>query len=55
MSVHVHRTKEVTESEGREGANGVGGGIKVGGGNGDANVSGGGDGAGARTGVEANE
>ena len=34
VSVHAHRTEEVTSSEGREGANGVGGGIGVGGGGG---------------------
>ena len=69
VSVHAHRTKGVTESEEREGANGVGGGIGVGGGNGDENggrgwygdVNGDGDvdGAGAGTTmaseVEANE
>ena len=50
MSVHAHRTKRVTGSEEREGANGVGGGIRVGGGNGDVNVDEDGDGAGTRTG-----
>ena len=51
MSVHVHRTERVTGSEGREGANGVGGGN----GDGNGDVNGDGDGAGAGTGVEANE
>ena len=53
MSVHVHRTEE-TGSEGREGANEVGSGIGVGGGNGDGNGVGGGDedGAGMGTGTE---
>ena len=65
VSVHAYRTKRVTRSEEREGANGVGGGIRVGGGNrdengvwsgnGDVNVDENGDGAGTRTGVEANE
>ena len=32
VSVHAHRTEGVTESEGREKANGVGGGVGVGGG-----------------------
>ena len=58
-SVQAHRTRGVTESEGHEGANGVGGGIGVRGGNGDGNgdVNGHGDGdeAGTGTGVEANE
>ena len=40
VSVHAHLTKGVTGSEGREGANGVGGRIEVGGGNGDGNGSG---------------
>ena len=65
VSVQAHRTERVTGSEGREGANGVGGGIGVdggngdgngvGGGNGDVNGHGDGDGAGAGTGVEVNE
>ena len=59
VSVHAHRTERVIGSEGREGANGVRGGIRVGGGNGggtgDVSVDGDGDGAGTRTGVEANE
>ena len=58
-SVQAHRTGGVTGSEEREGANGVGGGIRVGGGNGDGNgdVNGHGDedGAGTGTGVEVNE
>ena len=58
-SVQAHRTGGVTESEGQEGANGVGGEIGVGGGNGDGNGDvnghGDGDGAGTGTGVEANE
>ena len=58
-SVQAHRTGGVIESEGQEGANGVGGGIRVGGGNGDGNgdVNGQGDGEGAGmgTGVEVNE
>ena len=58
-SVQAHRTGGVTGSEGQEGANGVGGGIGVRGGNGDGNgdVDGqeDGDGAGAGTEVEANE
>ena len=41
MSVRAHRTEGVTESEGREDANGVGGAIGVGGGNGDGNRVGG--------------
>ena len=41
MSVHAHRTEGVTESEEREEANGVGGAIGVGGGNGDENRVGG--------------
>ena len=49
VSVHAHRTEGVTESEGREGANGVGGG------NGDVNGDRDGGGAETRTGVEANE
>ena len=65
VSVHEHRTEGVTGSEGREGANGVGCRIEVGGGNGDGNGVGGGNGdvnghgdgdrAGAGTRVEANE
>ena len=35
VPVHAHRTEEITGSEGWEGANGVGGEIRVGGGNGD--------------------
>ena len=58
-SVQAHRTGGVTGSEGQEGANGVGGGIGVEGGNGDGNGNvnghGDGDGAGAGTGVEVNE
>ena len=58
-SVQAHRTGDVTGSEGQEGANGIGGVIGVGGGNGDGNgdVDGQGDGvgAGAGTEVEANE
>ena len=60
-SVQGHRTVGVTGSEGQEGANGVGGGYRVGGGNGDGNgdVNGHGDGDGAGkgkgTGVEENE
>ena len=41
MSVRAHRTEGVTEPEGREDANGVGGAIGVGGGNGDRNRVGG--------------
>ena len=41
VSVHAHRTEGVTESEEREEANGVGGAIGVGGGNGDGNRVGG--------------
>ena len=65
VSVHVHGTEGVTGSEGQEEANGVGGEIEVGGGNGDGNgvggengdVNGHGDenGEGVRTGVEASE
>ena len=61
MSVQGHRTEGVTGYVGREGANGVGGGIGVGGGSGDGNEIGGGngdvndhgdgDGAGTGTGV----
>ena len=58
-SVQAHCIGGVTGSEGKEGANGVGGGMEVGGGNGDGNgdVNGHGDGAGAGTGtgVEVNE
>ena len=58
-SVKTHRTGGVTGSEGQEGANGVGGGIGVRGGNGDGNGDmnghGDGDGAGTGTGVEVNE
>ena len=53
VPVHAHRTEGVTGFEGREGANGVEGGVGVGGGNGDSN--GDGDGAGTGTEVEANE
>ena len=67
VPVYAHRTEGVTVSRGREGANRVGGGIGVRGGNGegngvevgkrDVNVDGDGDGdgAGTRTGVEVNE
>ena len=44
--VHAYRTERVTGSEAREGANGVGGGIRVEGGNGDGNGGGGGGGGG---------
>ena len=56
-AVHVHRTEEVTGSEGRREANGVGGVIGVGGGNGDVNSDGDGDGVGAvkRAGMDAKE
>ena len=58
-SVQPHRTGGVTRSEGQEGANGVWGGIRVGGGSGDGNGDvhghGDGDGAGTGTGVEVNE
>ena len=58
-SVQAHRTGEVTGSEGQEGANGSGGGIRVGGKNGDGNGDvighGDGDGAGTGTGVAVNE
>ena len=58
-SVQAHRTGGVTGCEGQEGANRVGGGIGVEGGNGDGNGDvddhGDGDGAGAGTGVEVNE
>ena len=63
VSVHAHCTEEVTESEGREGANGVGVGVGVEGRKGDGNGGWGGngdvdgdeerDGAGTGTGVEA--
>ena len=55
VSVEAHRTEGVTGSGGREGANGVGRWIRVGGGNGDGNGVGGGsvDGAGAGTGTGA--
>ena len=57
VSVHAHRTKGVTGSEGRKGANEIGGGIGDGGGNGDGNRVGDGnvDGAGTIIEVEANE
>ena len=57
VSVHAHRTKGVTGSEGRKGANGIGGGIQDRGGNGDGNGVGGGnvDGTRTRIEVEANE
>ena len=58
-SVQAHRTGGATGSEGQEGANEVGGRIRVGVGIGDGNRDvdgqGGGDGAGAGTGVEANK
>ena len=58
-SVQAHRIGGVTEFEGQEGANGVGGGIGVegrnGDGNGDVNGHGDGDGAGTGTGVKVNE
>ena len=58
-SAQAHRTGGVTGSEGQEGANGVGGGIGVEGGDGDGNGNvnghGDGDGAGAGTGVEVDE
>ena len=44
VSVHAHCTKGATGSEGREGANGVGGRIGVGGGNGNGNGVGAGTG-----------
>ena len=44
MSVQAHRTDGVTGSERQKGANGVGGGIGVAGGNGDGNGVGGGNG-----------
>ena len=52
-SVQAHRSGGTTGSEGQEGANRVGGGIRVGGGNGDGNggVNGHGDGDGAGTGT----
>ena len=49
VSVHAHRTEGMGGPKGREGANGVGGGIIVGGWNGDVNVYGDGDGPGRRT------
>ena len=59
QTVQAHHTGGVTRSEGQEGANGVGGRIGVGGGNGDVNRDvnghGDGDGAGTGTGVEVNE
>ena len=61
VPVHAHRTEGATGSERREGANGVVGGIQVGGGNGDGNRVGGGNrdrdgaGTGTGTGVEVNE
>ena len=61
VPIHAHRIEGVTGSEGREGSNGVGSGIGIGGGNGDGDgVRGGngdGDGAETETGkrVEANE
>ena len=60
-SGHAHRTEGVTRSERREGTNGVGGEIDVGGGNGDGegnrDVNGDRDGdeVGTITGVEVNE
>ena len=44
VSVHAHRTERVSASEERKGANGVGGGIRVGSGYGDGNGVGGGKG-----------
>ena len=61
VSVQAHRTEGFTAFGGRKGANGVEGGIGVGGGNGDGNGVGGGNGdvngagAGAGTGVKVNE
>ena len=55
VSVHGHHTEGATGPEGGEGANGIGGGIRVGGCDGDVNGSEDGDGAGTRTGMEANE
>ena len=59
VSVHAYCTERVTGSEGREGANRVGGGNGhghgVGGKNGNVNGDGGGDGAGTRTEVEASK
>ena len=40
MSVHAHRTERISASEAHEEANGVGGRIRVGGGNDDVNVYG---------------
>ena len=58
-SVQAHRTGGVTGSAGQEGANGIGGGIRVGvrnrDGNGDVDGQGDGDDAGAGMGVAANE
>ena len=58
-SVQAHCTGEVTGSEGQKGANGVWGGIGVGGwngdGNGDVDGRGDGEGEGTGTGVEVNE
>ena len=55
-SIQAHRAGGITGSEGREGENGVGGGIGVGGGkengNGNGNGHGDGDGAGTGTGVD---
>ena len=51
-SVRKARTEAVTGSEGQEGANGVEGGIEVGGGNGDGNGVGGGNGDGDGDGSE---
>ena len=50
VPVHAHRTEEVTGSEGRERANGVGSEIGIGGENGDGNRVGGGGGNGDRNG-----
>ena len=44
VSAHAHCAQAVTGYEGREGANGIGGGIGVAGGNGDGNGVGGGNG-----------
>ena len=64
VSIHAHRTEEVTGSKAREEANRLGGGIGLRAGIGDGNavgigtpdvkVDGDGDGAGTRTGVEVN-
>ena len=48
IPVHAHRSEGVTGFEGRDGANRVGSGIRVGGGNGDGNR----DGAGTGTAIE---